>query len=107
MKLRDGAYVVGAEAVQSNEQQLIVITERGFGKRTEMEQYPVKGRGGQGVRTLNITPKTGDVAAVRMVSPNHELMLVSEDGILIRTKVDRSACSAGTRRRNRHEGGRE
>ncbi|MDE2669380.1 MAG: DNA gyrase subunit A [Chloroflexota bacterium] len=88
MKLRDGAYVVGAEAVQSNEQQLIVITERGFGKRTEMEQYPVKGRGGQGVRTLNITPKTGDVAAVRMVSPNHELMLVSEDGILIRTKVD-------------------
>ena len=88
MKLRDGAYVVGAEAVQSNEQQLIVITERGFGKRTEMEQYPLKGRGGQGVRTLNITPKTGNVAAVRMVSPNHELMLVSEDGILIRTKVD-------------------
>ncbi len=88
MKLRDGGYVVGAEAVQSNEQQLIVITERGFGKRTEMEQYPVKGRGGQGVRTLNITPKTGNVAAVRMVSPNHELMLVSEDGILIRTKVD-------------------
>ena len=88
MKLRAGAYVVGAEAVQSNEQQLIVITERGFGKRTEMSQYPLKGRGGQGVRTLNITPKTGNVAAVRMVSPNHELMLVSEDGILIRTKVD-------------------
>ena len=88
MKLRDGAYVVGAEAVQSDEQQLIVITERGFGKRTEMSQYPLKGRGGQGVRTLNITPKTGNVAAVRMVSPNHELMLVSEDGILIRTKVD-------------------
>ena len=88
MKLREGAYVVGAEAVQSNEQQLIVITERGFGKRTEMGQYPLKGRGGQGVRTLNITPKTGNVAAVRMVSPNHELMLVSEDGILIRTKVD-------------------
>ena len=88
MRLRDGAYVVGAEAVQSDEQQLIVITERGFGKRTEMSQYPLKGRGGQGVRTLNITPKTGNVAAVRMVSPNHELMLVSEDGILIRTKVD-------------------
>tara|TARA_Y100000588_G_scaffold225492_1_gene239421 strand:- start:837 stop:3095 length:2259 start_codon:yes stop_codon:yes gene_type:complete len=88
LKLLGDAYVVGAEAVQSNEQQLVVITERGFGKRTEMEQYPVKGRGGQGVRTLNITPKTGNVAAVRMVAANHELMLVSEDGILIRTKVD-------------------
>ena len=91
LKLKGDAYVVGAEAVHpeaSQPEQLVVITERGFGKRTEMEQYPVKGRGGQGVRTLNITPKTGNVAAVRMVAPNQELMLVSEDGILIRTKVD-------------------
>ena len=91
LKLKGDAYVVGAEAVHpeaAQPEQLVVITERGFGKRTEMEQYPVKGRGGQGVRTLNITPKTGNVAAVRMVAPNQELMLVSEDGILIRTKVD-------------------
>ena len=91
LKLKGEAYVVGAEAVHpeaAHPEQLVVITERGFGKRTEMEQYPVKGRGGQGVRTLNITPKTGNVAAVRMVAPNQELMLVSEDGILIRTKVD-------------------
>ena len=88
LKLKGDAYVVGAEAVEPNGQQLVVITERGFGKRTALDQYPVKGRGGQGVRTLNITPKTGNVAAVRMVAPNHELMLVSEDGILIRTKVD-------------------
>ena len=88
LKLKGDAYVVGAEAVQSDDQQLVVITERGFGKRTEMEQYARKGRAGQGVRTLNITPKTGNVAAVRMVGENHELMLVSEDGILIRTKVD-------------------
>ena len=88
LKLLGDAYVVGAEAVQSDDQQLIVITERGFGKRTALDQYARKGRAGQGVRTLNITPKTGNVAAVRLVSPNHELMLVSEDGILIRTKVD-------------------
>ena len=88
LKLKGDAYVVGAEAVEPNGHQLVVITERGFGKRTALDQYPVKGRGGQGVRTLNITPKTGNVAAVRMVEPNHELMLVSEDGILIRTKVD-------------------
>ena len=88
LKLKGDAYVVGAEAVEPNGHQLVVITERGFGKRTEMGQYARKGRGGQGVRTLNITPKTGNVAAVRMVEANHELMLVSEDGILIRTKVD-------------------
>ena len=88
LKLLGDAYVVGAESVQSDDQQLVVITERGFGKRTELGQYARKGRGGQGVRTLNITPKTGNVAAVRMVAPNQELMLVSEDGILIRTKVD-------------------
>ena len=88
IKLHRGAYVVAAEAVDTDQQQLLVITEQGFGKRTEVGQYPRKGRGGQGVRTLNITPKTGDVAAVRMVQPGQELMLVSEDGILIRTQVD-------------------
>ncbi len=88
MKLHEGAYVVGAEVVESDGQQLLVITERGFGKRTELGQYTRKGRGGLGVLTLNITDKTGEVAAVRLVAPNQELMLVSEDGILIRTKVD-------------------
>ena len=90
LKLLGDAYVVGAETVQPGvpDAQLVAITERGFGKRTAVDQYAVKGRGGQGVRTLNITPKTGNVAAVRMVAPGQELMLVSEDGILIRTKVD-------------------
>ena len=88
MKLRDGAYVVGAEVVESDDQQVLVITERGFGKRTELSQYTRKGRGGLGVLTINITEKTGMVAAVRLVAPDHELMLVSESGILIRTKVD-------------------
>ena len=88
MKLHDGAYIVGAEVVESDGQQLLVITERGFGKRTELGQYTRKGRGGLGVLTLNITDKTGEVAAVRLVAPDQELMLVSKDGILIRTKVD-------------------
>ena len=88
IRLRDGAWVVGAEAVEADGQQMLAITERGFGKRTELEQYPRKGRGGQGVRTLNITEKTGNVAAVRLVAPGQELMLVTEDGILIRTQVD-------------------
>ena len=88
IRLHDGAWVVGAEAVEADGQQLLAITERGFGKRTELGQYARKGRGGQGVRTLNITEKTGNVAAVRLVAPGQELMLVTEDGILIRTQVD-------------------
>ena len=88
IRLHDGAWVVGAEAAGGDGQQLLAITERGFGKRTELGQYARKGRGGQGVRTLNITEKTGNVAAVRLVAPGQELMLVTEDGILIRTRVD-------------------
>ena len=87
IRLRPRAYVVGAEVVEDGEQ-LLAITERGFGKRTEVSQYPRKGRGGQGVRTLNITDKTGNVAACRIVAPGQELMLVSEEGIVIRTSVD-------------------
>ncbi len=93
INLNNGAYVVGAEAVGTDEQQLVVIAERGFGKRSEIGQYrrqrrPSSYKGGQGVRTLNITPKTGNVAAVRLVAPGQELMLVTESGILIRTSVD-------------------
>ena len=60
LKLKGDAYVVGAEAVEPNGHQLVVITERGFGKRTAMDQYPVKGRGGQGVRTVQHHPKDGE-----------------------------------------------
>ncbi len=88
IRLHDGAWVVGAEAIETGAQQMLAITERGFGKRTEVRHYARKGRGGQGVRTLNITEKTGNVAAVRLVAPGQELMLVTEDGILIRTRVD-------------------
>ena len=93
INLNSGAYVVGGEAVEADDQQLVVIAERGFGKRTEIGQYrrqhrPSSYKGGLGVGTLNITAKTGDVAAVRLVAPGQELMLVTEGGILIRTSVD-------------------
>jgi len=86
MKLRPGAYVVGVETTDDGSD-LLIISERGFGKRTAIDEYPLQGRGGQGVKTLNITEKTGNVAACRMVDPRQDLLLVTRDGIVVRTRV--------------------
>ncbi|MEZ4480064.1 MAG: DNA gyrase C-terminal beta-propeller domain-containing protein [Dehalococcoidia bacterium] len=66
---------------------ILIISERGFGKRTPIESTR-QGRGGHSVRTLNITDRTGVLAACRVVDPRQQLMLVSRDGIVIRTRVD-------------------
>ena len=87
MRLARGGYIVGVETIDDGDQ-LLAVTERGFGKRTRLSEYPLQRRGGQGVKTLNITERTGDVAACRIVQPGQELMLVSQDGVVIRTKVD-------------------
>ena len=87
MRLPKGGYIVGVESLDDGEE-LLIISERGFGKRTKVAEYPVQGRGGQGVKTLNITDRTGNVAACRMIDPKEELILVSENGIVIRTTVD-------------------
>jgi DNA gyrase subunit A len=87
MRLTAGGYIVGVETLDDGGE-LLAITERGFGKRTKISEYPLQGRGGQGVKTLNITDRTGSVAACRMVGPGQDLMLVSRDGVVIRTKVD-------------------
>ncbi len=87
MKLTKGGYVVGVETIDDGDQ-LLIISERGFGKRTLISEYRLTGRGGQGVKTLNITDRTGNVAACRIVAPGQELMLVSKDGIVIRTSVN-------------------
>ncbi|MGD9934714.1 MAG: DNA gyrase subunit A [Dehalococcoidia bacterium] len=87
MRLGQGAYVVAVESAEDGPD-ILIISERGFGKRTPIEEYPLQGRGGQGVRTLNITDRTGVLAACRVVDPAQQLMLVSRDGIVIRTRVD-------------------
>jgi DNA gyrase subunit A len=87
IRLPDQAYVVGVESTDEG-QDLLIISERGFGKRTPLDEYPVQGRGGQGVRTLNVTDRTGKVAACRTVGADEQLLLVSRDGIVIRTRVD-------------------
>jgi len=66
---------------------LFVITENGYGKRTRVSEYPIHNRGGQGVNTITMTPKKGALVACRVVGPQHELMIVSEAGVMIRVKA--------------------
>ncbi len=70
------------------EAQLLVVTQNGFGKRTPLSAYPTKGRGIGGVRALKATPKTGPVAAARVVYGHEELMMISTGGIVIRTPIE-------------------
>jgi DNA gyrase subunit A len=73
--------------VARDEADLLIITENGFGKRTPMNNYPVQGRGGKGVKTLKDTSARGSIAAAKMVQERHGLMVISSEGIVIRTSV--------------------
>ena len=87
IKLRDDDYVVAMDSVSSGTQ-LLVVTEKGYGKRTELDQYPLQNRGGFGVKTLQLTDKTGGIVGARLVQEDHELMVSTKQGTLIRTSVD-------------------
>ena len=84
--LTDGAHLLGME-ITNDKGDLFVITEKGYGKRTPVSDYPEQNRGGQGVFTIQMTIKKGLLAAVRVVGPQHELMIVSTEGVVIRVKV--------------------
>ena len=86
IKLREGDYVVGAEVFREDAQ-LLSITENGFGKRTAFVDYPEQNRGGIGVKNYNCTEKTGKVAAVMGVLEDVDIMIIADDGTMIRTPV--------------------
>jgi DNA gyrase subunit A len=77
---------VGLEVVIEG-QELLVVTEYGYGKRTPLEEYRVQGRGNQGVTTAKITQKNGHVVGIKVVEPDDELLLISSDGSIIRINV--------------------
>ena len=87
MKLRDDAKVI-ALIVAGDGDDLLVVTEHGAGKRTAMDQYPRKGRGGQGMLTFRISERTGPLAVARAVRTDQEVILVSRDGIVMRTRAE-------------------
>ena len=84
--LEEGDYVVGM-ATSREDSTLLVVTENGFGKRTELEEYKTQTRGGKGILTYRVTDKTGKVIGVKLVYETDEIMLISSDGTLIRMKV--------------------
>ncbi|MCS6794415.1 MAG: DNA gyrase subunit A [Raineya sp.] len=79
--------VIGMVCVQSQNQHLLVVSERGFGKRSEVEEYRITARGGKGVKAMNITEKTGKLVAIKEVSDKDDLMIINKSGITIRIRV--------------------
>lgn len=86
MRLKEGDEVVGME-VLSEDYKLLTVTEKGFGKRTELSLYRFQKRGGAGVFTIKLTPKTGDVVGVRQIRDDDQLFIITSKGKIIRLKV--------------------
>ncbi len=88
IRLDEGDEVIGMESIIENSKAtLLSITEHGFGKRTELDEYRVQNRGGRGVLTYKITPKTGDIVGIRIATGEEDVMLITDKGTIIRLKV--------------------
>ena len=88
IRLDEEDQVIGMESIiTGGKATLLAITEHGFGKRTELEEYRVQNRGGRGVITYKITPKTGDIVGIRIAFGDEDIMLITDTGTIIRLKV--------------------
>ena len=79
--------VVGMVAVNDMDSNILVVSEKGYGKRSSLEDYRITNRGGKGVKTLNVSEKTGDVVAIKNVTDEDDLMIINKSGITIRMEV--------------------
>lgn len=86
IRLREGDYVVGAVRVEEGKK-MVTVTENGYGKRTDFEEFRVKGRGGLGVTCHNLTEKTGLLCGIAAVDDGDDLMMITDGGTIIRTPV--------------------
>ena len=88
IRLDEDDEVIGMESIiAGGKATLLAITENGFGKRTELDEYRVQLRGGKGVITYKITPKTGKLVGVRIATEDDDVMLITDTGTIIRMKV--------------------
>ena len=87
IRLREGDWVVGAGNSLAGEA-VLTITEKGYGKRTLLSEYSIHGRGGIGIKNYQVTDKTGGIADVKMVNPGEDILVISDDGTIIRMAVD-------------------
>ena len=87
IRLREGDWVIGAGSSLAGEA-VLTITEKGYGKRTLLSEYSIHGRGGIGIKNYQVTDKTGGIADVKMVNPGEDILVISDDGTIIRMAVD-------------------
>lgn len=88
IKLDDEDFVIGMESIISRDNAtLLAITENGFGKRTELDEYRVQTRGGKGILTYKITAKTGNIVGIRITRDDEDVMIITENGTIIRLEV--------------------
>ena len=87
IKLREGDEVVGMQ-LESQGEALLIVSENGMGKRTMLSEFTLQKRAGMGLKCYNITEKTGDVVGVKAVNDDHEIMLITTEGIIIQTAVN-------------------
>jgi len=88
MGLRKGDEVISSDVIGANEGDLLVVTENGYGKRTKLADYPRKGRGGLGVKTVQLTEARGHLVGARVVRDGYQVMLISTGGTVIKVPVD-------------------
>jgi DNA gyrase subunit A len=93
MKGDNGDFVAGLDIIKEKPKseirnpKLLIVTENGFAKQTPLEQYKVQGRGGGGIKTAKITPKTGGIIAAQIITTEEELLAISTKGQIIKTKM--------------------
>src|SRR5690606_2892496 len=82
--------VIGMVVADVNDEtvSILVVSEKGYGKRTALEDYRITNRGGKGVKTLSITDKTGALVAIKGVTDNDDLMVINKSGVMIRTGME-------------------
>ena len=80
-------YVVGMITVENKEKDILVVSEKGYGKRSDIDGYRITNRGGKGVKTINVTEKTGTLIALKDVTDNHDLMIITQFGNILRSPV--------------------
>ena len=83
----DGAYVVGAEIIYDNAE-ILIVTEKGYGKRTNIDEYRLTHRGSKGVKALNVTEKNGAMIALKTVSGDEDLIIITDSGVLMRMSLE-------------------
>jgi DNA gyrase subunit A len=80
-------FVIGMITVENNEKEILVVSEKGYGKRSDIEDYRITNRGGKGVKTINITEKTGSLVALKDVTDTDDLMIITQYGNILRSPV--------------------